>query len=233
MPSFKRLNPWQHFGFEFLSIFIAVLSAFALNNWNDNRRDHQAETSILREIANGLDEDLTDIKANMRGHREGLKSLQFFRSALRNKPIIADSIEHYYFYLTRDFISIQNSSGYTSLKSRGLELVDNDSLRSQIISLYEFDYNILLKLEEEYREMQFQDSYFKEINQSFASAFVFNDNGEITTLQLPVKISKQEKSELLSYLWKIERNRKYILNYYEAVEEKIIDLERAIRTEIN
>lgn len=30
---------WKKYGIEFLSIFIAVIAAFALNNWNDNRRD--------------------------------------------------------------------------------------------------------------------------------------------------------------------------------------------------
>ena len=43
--------PWKKHGFEFLSIFIAVISAFALNNWNDNRNADKSESKILIEIA--------------------------------------------------------------------------------------------------------------------------------------------------------------------------------------
>ena len=57
IPTFKN---WKKYTFEFLSIFIAVSSAFALNNWNDNRRDRNAERKILEEIYNGLEKDLDD-----------------------------------------------------------------------------------------------------------------------------------------------------------------------------
>ena len=52
----RRLSTnWKEYGFEFLSIFIAVLAAFALNNWNENRRDKHTEHKILTEISNGLE----------------------------------------------------------------------------------------------------------------------------------------------------------------------------------
>jgi heme O synthase-like polyprenyltransferase len=53
---FKSRN-LRKYAFEFLSIFIAVIAAFALNNWNDNRKDRIAESKILTEISNGLELD--------------------------------------------------------------------------------------------------------------------------------------------------------------------------------
>ena len=68
----KRAN-WKQYGFEFLSIFIAVISAFALSNWNDNRRDHRAETKILTEIYNGLEKDLAaNFQFSSGGHIAGV-----------------------------------------------------------------------------------------------------------------------------------------------------------------
>ena len=52
---------WKSYLLEFFSIFIAVISAFALNSWNENRRDYNAETKILSEISNGLQKDIKDI----------------------------------------------------------------------------------------------------------------------------------------------------------------------------
>ena len=52
---------WSKFLIEFISVFIAVVFAFALNNWNDSRRDYNTEKKILYEISNGLTKDLDDI----------------------------------------------------------------------------------------------------------------------------------------------------------------------------
>ena len=151
-----KKKKWKKYTFEFLSIFVALISAFALSNWNDNRKDSLSENKILTEISNGLEKDLDDIKLNIGGHKTGISACNYFRDVFAGKNIEADSLMFHYFNLTRDFVSIQNTAGYETLKSKGLELIKNDSLRLKIISLYEYDYNTLRKLEEEYTEMQFQ-----------------------------------------------------------------------------
>ena len=122
---------------------------FALNNWNDNRRDRIAENKILTEISIGLEKDLEDIKLNAEGHKFGIKACNYFRKMASQQDVNSDSSLYHYFNLTRDFISIQNIAGYETLKSRGLELIQNDSLRQCIISLYEYDYITLRKFEED------------------------------------------------------------------------------------
>jgi len=146
---------WRNYTFEFLSIFIAVISAFALNNWNDNRRDELAETKILNEIVNGLNKDIEDIEINILGHEMGIQSNKFWRKIINQQSVSTDSLVPYYFNFSRDFIANQNTSGYENLKSRGLELIENDSLRTAIISLYEYDYQILKLFKEEYRKCNF------------------------------------------------------------------------------
>ena len=223
---------WRKFIMEFVSIFIAVLSAFSLNNWNENRRDNQASIKILTEISNGLQKDLDDIKINMGGHKEGIKSCDYWRRILSNQEVNSDSLRQYYFSLTRDFFSAQNNSGYETLKSNGLELLKNDSLRYDIISLYEYDYESLKTMEENYFEMQFQENYYRDFNNIVAPNFEFNESGDIINLNTPIKIKPNEKKILLSYLWKIRVNRNFIMSYYADMENKIHDLTRRIEEEI-
>lgn len=225
-------NNWKEYGFEFLSIFIAVVAAFALNNWNENRRDALSENKILTEILNGLEKDLNDIKINVIGHENGISACNYFRNAFLGKKIETDSLMFHYFNLTRDFVSIQNTAGYETLKSKGLELIKNDSLRLKIISLYEYDYNSLRKLEEEYTEMQFQENYFKEINEGLAPNFRINNNGNITGIDLPIKIQENKRNKLLLYLWKIQTNRIFILQFYSVIEKKINEVRENINNEI-
>ena len=60
----KKSN-WKKYVFEFLSIFIAVVSAFALTNWNDHRNNSASEQNILTEIKNGIALDTKDFQNNI------------------------------------------------------------------------------------------------------------------------------------------------------------------------
>lgn len=224
---------WRTYAFEFLSIFIAVISAFALNNWNDNRKDRHAEIKILKEIKNGLEKDIDDININIFGHESGMKALKYWVDAVYTDTINKDSVHQRYFDLTRDYISIQNRSGYESLKSKGLEIIENDSLRFSIISLYEYDFNIIKKFEEEYAEMQFSSSYFESLNQLLAPNFQFDQTGNITTIDLPLKLSDSERKIFLSILWKIRANRHFLLNYYKGAAQKINQIIGQIEDQID
>ncbi len=227
-----QIKNWKKYTFEFLSIFIAVISAFTLNNWNDNRNNRNAESKILYEINNGLNKDLKDIQLNMMGHKRGIKAADYFRNLIANKAISKDSLMFHYLNLTRDFVSIQNTSGYETLKSRGLELIKKDSLRTKIISLYEYDYNILRKLEEDYYELQFQKNYFKEINRLISKNLQFNGDKQIIGINTPLNIGQNEEKIILSYLWKIQVNREFILNYYSEIKSKIKILKARIEKEL-
>jgi hypothetical protein len=228
----KNSKNWSKFLIEFISVFIAVVFAFALNNWNDNRKDNNAETKILDEISNGLTKDLDDITLNIRGHEEGVVACKYWRKVINNTEFSQDSVLINYFNLTRDFVSIQNKAGYETLKSKGLELIKNDSLRLEIISLYEYDFKTLEKLEETYSEMQFQKSYYKELNEIISPFLVFENNGNINALNLPIDVNKKDQNIFLAYLWKIEMNRNFILYYYSEMKKKTRKLISNIETEL-
>ena len=173
------------------------------------------------------------MKVNEAGHNQGLAACKYWRDIITDQPVNVDSLRQFYLNLTRDFVSIQNTSGYETLKSKGLELIKNDSLRSMIISLYEYDYKTLMKLEEEYNELQFQENYFYEINKLIAPYFIFNSMGNISGIEQPLKINKSERNILLSYLWKIQLNRRFILLSYSEVEVKINKISTAIKKELD
>jgi len=218
----------KSFALEFLSIFIAVIAAFALNNSNDNRKERKSAEKIIFEISEGLEKDLEDLDMNIFGHKEGIKACKFWRDIIEGRPRPQDSIHHYYRGLTRDFVNIQNTSGYETLKSRGLELIENDSLRTKIISLYEFDYAVLRKLEEEYSEMQFSASYYKDFIHIVSPYLTFNKQGLVDEIETPLHLPKADKQLLLAYFGKIENNRRFISNYYGLVKENILEVDSAI-----
>jgi len=228
----KKIN-WRKLGFEFVSIFIAVVLAFALTNWNENRKDKNTAKNILTEILNGLEKDVEDININKYGHKVGIRACEYWRQVINNEEFNQDSVYNQYFRLTRDFFSAQNISGYETLKSKGLELIKNDSLRFNIISLYEYNYRSLKVLEETYYEAQFQANYFSNINDIMAPYFIFDEKGTMVKIRTPIQMEASQKNILLSYLWKIQVNRNFILSYYDEVEKKINELKAQIDRELD
>ena len=215
---------WFYYGLETIVVVIGILVALAVDNWNNNRKERQIEHTILTEISKGLSQDLIVIGCNRSEHNSGLAACDYMRLIINNEQVNADSFQYYYHYLTRDYVTIFNTSGYESLKSRGLELIESDSLRIEIISLYEQDYTILEKMEEEYHEMQYHDNYYKEINNLLSPNIVFNREGEIASVKLPLNLMENEQQTFLSYLWKIKRNRDFSLVHYSKTEKNIRQL---------
>jgi len=224
---------WITYGVEFLSVFLAVILAFALSNWNEGRKSRTAENKILTEIYYGLEKDLEDVNINKYGHEMGIKAAAYFKRLVSGQDVDQDSFMRKYIDLTRDFISIQNTTGYEALKSRGLELIQNDTLRKKVTSLYEYDYNILQKWEEEYHEAQFQENYFHKVNAILAPYLLFDNEGNLMGVRSPIQLSERERNAILSYLFKIEVNRRLILSYYPSVQENIKKLRKAIEEYLN
>ena len=218
--------------FEFLSIFIAVISAFALNNWNEYRRDLNAHDKILEEIENGLAKDILDLNLNEEGHKAGLRACKIWNKILITGQYSGDSLHEHYTNLTRDFVSVQNVAGYSTLKSNGLELIDYGRLRREIISLYEYHYNTLKKFEEEYQEMQFHTSYFSILNDILVAHFNFANSGKIESLKQPLQLSEKEKNVVRSIIHKIFSNRLMILQYYKQIKGKVKHVRSMIEIEL-
>lgn len=221
----------KHFS-EFAFIFISVMLAFGLTEWSNNQNKKVSQEKILLEISNGLKSDSYDTKSNAESHKGGFKACQFWRKAILGQKVDNDSVAINYFLLTRTLISVQNVTAYETLKSKGLEAIDNDSLRQQIIHLYEFDYEVMRKFEEDYHENQFFNNYFIEINKKIAPHLKFDNAGNIIGLDSPIILSKDDRNILLSYLWKIQvgRNERAIAN--QSLAQKIDKLQNKIDAEL-
>lgn len=203
-----KLTNWKKYLFEFFSIFLAVSLAFILDRWNDNRINGIAEHKILEEIYDGLERDSIDIANDEQYYKIAFKGLKYFSDVIDGKAVENDSLVTFYYLFSRESIVVQNKSGYESLKSKGLEIIKNDSLRSKIIDLYEVDYELQRKFNEEHSEYKFMQNYFHKINNVIAPNFEYDSTNNIVGIKLPVEVSEKERKLLKSYIWKIAVGKK-------------------------
>ncbi|MGB3616934.1 MAG: hypothetical protein WBA12_02350 [Catalinimonas sp.] len=218
----KRRRPaWRRYLYEFLTVFAGVTLAFLLDQWNDGRRETRAEEKTLIEIRNGLVADLSDMDLNVMGHRGGLMACGYFRRLANGVTVPGDSVAVMHYLLLRDYVSIQNSAGYEALRSRGLELIRDDSLRVAIINLYDFQYEALQKLEEDYGEMQFYRGHGRQVDELLTPVLLFDTLGRPVDIRQPLALRPAERNALLLTLWRIEGNRRFMMSYYQQTEEEV------------
>jgi hypothetical protein len=228
-----KFSNLKKFFFEFLSIFFAVIFAFILDRWNEDRKDKIVEKKILLEIFNGLERDSIDLASDEKFIENfNIKSIKYFTQIINNKTVDNDSLNVYYHFLTRDMITIQNTSGYQTLKSRGLEIIKNDSLRKSIIDLYEVTYELHRKFSEEYDENKYMLNYFEKMNDVLSSKFNFDLKGNLIGVIQPINLNEKEKKLISSYLWKLYINRNDRLSTIKNIQKKIGKLREHIKSNI-
>jgi hypothetical protein len=84
--------------------------------------------TTIKEMYQSLAEDIKDAEINKGGHLGGQKAVEYFIKLSNNKAVSMDSFELYLFaVLTRNFMSIQNSSPFEAIKAKGFDVIANDS----------------------------------------------------------------------------------------------------------
>lgn len=205
--------------------------AFSLTNWRENKNEQISQNKILAEIKNGLSIDKKDFEANINGYKTSVRGIEIFRNWANGNVINQDSIGLYYISIFRNFSPIINKTGYESLKNTNLKIIENDSLRTEIIELYEYHYKIIELLE---NADEFQDfkNYFSDFNSILLPYLVFDDRGNLVEILAAKDLSKEDKNKILSYLWRMEIAKNFKLLRYDGVLKHLHKVESDIEKEL-
>ncbi|MCU0449652.1 MAG: DUF6090 family protein [Bernardetiaceae bacterium] len=146
---------WVYALREFCLIVAGILVALSINNWNDARKLRINEVKMLRELRATLQNDLRDIESN----------IEFLNITRQGKQVLIDSEKTgYHDSLHRHLNSLlydqvylmPNRGAFESLKSAGLSLITNDSVRLALVNLYEYDYKVQEANEKRQNEHTYQ-----------------------------------------------------------------------------
>lgn len=123
---------------EVVLIVIGVLVALAANAWWQGRQDRKDEIELLAEMRKPLAEDLTDLRESAAGLHQTDSTIARLQALLRSGAPYSPHMDTLFGGAYRNGgESRPNVAVYEALRARGLELVQNDSLRYQIIRVYD------------------------------------------------------------------------------------------------
>lgn len=149
---------------EIVLVVFGILIALSINNWNESRKQRQKEIVNLLELKKGLENDLiTEFIPGINRYNymeEASKKLSGFYTNTETIPI--DSLSRYFrVSLSGEWNFIFNIATFENLKSTGIDLISNDSLRSKISSLYSNDYPELIARGD--RVMRYYENHFRPV----------------------------------------------------------------------
>jgi len=122
---------------EIVLVVIGILIALSLNNWNQQRNLKNEEIKLLKELKAALLSDKADIIANIEEHASTAISCTILLSAISENLPYHDSLDFHFANALNTTKFGHTSSPYETLKIKGPDLIENDSLRLMLNAYFE------------------------------------------------------------------------------------------------
>lgn len=126
---------------EILLIVVGILLALQLNAWREQSEEATLELATLK----ALHQDLTDNLARIENviHQNSLivaDNQELMKVMKDPSSIYSDSLSRKFARIKSIYLFHPKRMAYESLKTRGFEVIGNDTLRSKLVTLFEETY---------------------------------------------------------------------------------------------
>ena len=163
---FRSFNyDWKRLFFELIVVFLGVMAAFLLNNWQAERKEDELEQKYLEDFIQDLDYNITALKKSIEADSASIARMKSALVSIRERKISVDSanalIKKIVLFYRTDF----KTSAYENITNSGkLNIIKDFTLRKQIV-----DYHISIS------EAKFIDNYFYQYFNDFVMPFIFSN----------------------------------------------------------
>ncbi len=153
---------------EVFLVVIGILIALYINNANEFKSQRQKELALLTEMSKNLQNDLKDLDYNIKGSAERISANEVILKALQERIPMNDSLKPHYGNIHGNFQFSSNTSAWENLKSVGMDLISNDSLKNNISNLYSTRYsyidNVTQRVDDRFQWETFYPQFLDQID---------------------------------------------------------------------
>ncbi len=137
---------------EIVLVVIGILIALQINNWNENKTKTKKEIFHLENILSNLQDDLKNqISPCIEKTGNQILGYDLLKSGFYEKNNISnDSIRRLLFQFLSQWDLVLNTVAFDNLKSTGMDILSNDSIKSKLLTIYGNDYKYLQSLKDSY-----------------------------------------------------------------------------------
>jgi len=218
---------------EIILVVIGILIALQINNWNENRKDNFVELKILQSLSDDLSADIQTMKGMIKNDSLVIDSNKRLINILKDKTSSYDiSMQPIFGRINRYDAFFPQKMGYESLKSKGLEILKNDNLKSDIVNLYDFQYAQIAEAMDLKKQLYISTNpIFNEYLETISSDI--NAKYGDSQLKKPNDFdSLKTNSRFMNHLTHIYTEHKIFSNYAKAILKTMITTKSKIEKEI-
>ncbi|MDF1697901.1 MAG: DUF6090 family protein [Saprospiraceae bacterium] len=122
---------------EIILVVVGILIAVTINNANEAVKTERVETQTLIEIKTSLQKNLDEVLKMKKAHGEQIEIFDRLLKHLKANHPYHDSLDMYFGRFYNYYTPLFDYAPYETLKSRGVELIQNDTVKNEIINVYE------------------------------------------------------------------------------------------------
>ncbi len=216
---------------EILLVVIGILIALQINTWNNESIKRQEEIKMLKEIKVGFESDYRDLEGNKRVLEEAMTSTQIIKKVFYKDFAYHDSLSVHFARIFATPIFVANTSAFETLKSKGVDLISNDTLRVHILNMYDFEYERIKLIEGGF----FLNHEFisEKIVQHFDHVALFGKGGYLQLRPNDFEALKKDREFLSIFKTKAHQTESYNIALVAVIMKKLEPLLLKIQKEID
>jgi len=208
---------------EIALVVIGILIALQINNWNEFKKETDFEHKILNEIRVSLHRNIDHLNTAIKWNEEDIASCNIILKHFKEGLPYNDSLDQHFSSALQWFHPSLNNNAYESLKSYGLHLIKNDSIRDALGSTYEWTYLDRLDIR--------QDEYFfNTVTPLITELF---DSNVFRGKMKPLDFDELSKSQKYAHILRtLISNREWQIQLFKIVLNQRENLVAMITTEL-
>lgn len=122
---------------EIILLVIGIMIAVQINNWNELKQQKRLELQTLKEIRGSISANLAELNLLSTQHQTQIKQFEHLVKHLEQDLPYHDSLETKMSAIFGWYTPLFDFAPYETLKTRGVELISNDTIKRNIIAVYE------------------------------------------------------------------------------------------------
>lgn len=210
---------------ELILVVLGILIALQVNNWNLDSMKKEQETKILTEINEAFISDTVTLDFFAKRMEFNTRTVNSLVDALSNDQPYHDSLDKYFAMVVTPFMWSESSSAYKTLLSKGIDIVSNDEIRNDIVSIHSGLYNNLDYLDDGvYLKYAYIHEYcIKHFNQVESEAIDEKGNYTAGNMKPNDYEALKKDPEYLAILRTVISQQKVFLKIIEYTQQQIRD----------
>jgi hypothetical protein len=121
---------------EIILVVIGILIALQINNWNEERKTHEFENELLKELRQTIIDDYSSVGRVLAGNEKSKSSCQTILTHFDAKLPYHDSLNQHFWKANWWWQLNLRHTAFENAKSYGMQFIKDDSLRSLLTQLY-------------------------------------------------------------------------------------------------